>query len=837
MFVGRQATLRALQNATDHHRVVMLTGPGGVGKTRLVREFLNDQSSLVVDFADARTVADGVEAVVRAAGIDTGNLVLDHTGLLTPALAAARDQARWLVLDAVEFLGDSATPFIKLILALDGPRVLLTSRERLTQPPLPVVEVSPLSLQDSCALFDALAGGAMTTATEPLVALLGGVPLAIELAAAQAPFLGAADLAARVDELIDLLADPGRRGRHESMAACVSWSWGMLSDREQRMLRLIAASQCGLGFEAIEAIDTGPGHPLHVVRDLARKSWIQIRRAPSPRAVLFDTTRMWLDKTTTAELRSEAKTAVHGWLSDWAATVASDHDGMLFRTLPVVQPEAANLEAVVCDPAADPVHVARAARLLLNAATFSRLRQVAKIGLEHHPDVDELQFAWGLTGMGGADLPGGVDVMRGLADSGSGVVSRDARYILAVRLSNQRDVEEADRVSASLLAQELPAVMRTRVLVVRSMLRMWLGDLGESAAAIDEAVEVGRRSADREAEVKALSHRLRLAVARRETANATITARRIGALLPSIDAGSGVGGVAARVALATWSVECADYAGAVRWADEGLARCRPGLDIRYQLQFLMNRGLCHFVADELDAAEATWQRCVILCEHLSLEVVRASLLVNLAICAARAGQIPQAEGFLAEGRLCDPSDTDALEWAVGEAYVAVAGATDSSSRTGAVAHARSIIHRAQALSATDLSLRVVVRALERLLQGTVSPDEELVIGPQSCWVRLPQQGGEIDLTRRGSLRLMLDALMGWREQQPTDYHDVDDLFEAGWPGETIAPDHAAHRVHTTLNRLRHLGFSTLLERSDDGYRLSPAVPIRRSEAGKPEEDA
>ncbi|QWF77913.1 hypothetical protein HUW46_01306 [Amycolatopsis sp. CA-230715] len=228
-------------------RLVTLTGPGGVGKTRLATRVARDAE---------RAFADGVVFVELAQlrdGALVANLVADRLGLHDlSGLPAARqviehlrDRSLLLVLDNCEHLIDACAEFAAAV--LDGcPRVVLlaTSRQSLTVAGEHVQPVPPLPIADAVHLFKdratAIWSGALdgqdveTTLTE-LCRRLDGLPLAIELAAARIRALSPAQILDRLTTRFTLLTS-GRRAaprRQQTLRDTIDWSFELCSEAEQ----------------------------------------------------------------------------------------------------------------------------------------------------------------------------------------------------------------------------------------------------------------------------------------------------------------------------------------------------------------------------------------------------------------------------------------------------------------------------------------------------------------------------------------------------------------------------------------------------------------------------
>ena len=126
-------------------------------------------------------------------------------------------------------------------------------------------------------------------------------------------------------------------------------------------------------------------------------------------------------------------------------------------------------------------------------------------------------------------------------------------------------------------------------------------------------------------------------------------------------------------------------------------------------------------------------------------------------------------------------------------------------------------------SANTLEGRVV-DAVRAAVHGATEA-REWVMGPEGKWFRTPD-GEEVDLSRRGAMRRILDALVEQRvgAGEPLS---TETLFELGWPGQAIRGDSAAHRVRVAVSSLRTTGLGDLIVKEEDGYRIPGEVPMRR----------
>jgi predicted ATPase len=282
-FVGRDGPVREVAGLLERHRLVTVTGPGGVGKTRLAGQVARAMAGRYADGAWLAELAQTGDPA-QVAGVVAAALYVREQPGVPAAAAVARALARLqllLVLDNCEHvIGAAAELCAGLLAASDDVRVLATSREPLRVAGETRYRLAPLALPGPDEAADA--GGseagmlfadrarqvdahfALTSETGPavarLVARLDGMPLAIELAAARVEALGAVQLADRLDDRFGLLASGDRLapGRHRSLAATVEWSYRLLAEDEQRVFRQLSVFPAPFTLEAAEAV-AGPG--------------------------------------------------------------------------------------------------------------------------------------------------------------------------------------------------------------------------------------------------------------------------------------------------------------------------------------------------------------------------------------------------------------------------------------------------------------------------------------------------------------------------------------------------------------------------------------------------
>jgi predicted ATPase/DNA-binding CsgD family transcriptional regulator len=282
-FVGRSEAVEEVAGLLDGSRLVTVTGPGGVGKTRLAVEVARRvagrfaDGACLVELAALQEPALVPAAIVAALGIPQG-----HDLSAAESLAAALPRLQvLLVLDNCEHLISAVADLCEMILpAADDARVLATSREPLRATGETRYRLAPLSVprpdeqadvasSEAVRLFADRAsrvdphfriGPESAAAVARLVTRLDGMPLAIELAAARVEALGLAQLLDRLDDRFALLASSDRRAsaRHRSLAATVDWSYQLLTEQEQRVFRQLSVIPGPFTLAAAEAV-AGPG--------------------------------------------------------------------------------------------------------------------------------------------------------------------------------------------------------------------------------------------------------------------------------------------------------------------------------------------------------------------------------------------------------------------------------------------------------------------------------------------------------------------------------------------------------------------------------------------------
>ena len=329
-FVGRAAELRAIASLleADEGRLVTLLGPGGVGKSRLARRALQELAAGFADGALFVALEDLARADEIGARLARELGLPDGDGPLERSLQHLATRRMLVVLDNFENFDAGAVRPDLWLQRCPGIKLLVTSRVRLGlagEQLLPIdglpcpepEDADDLEAFDAARLFvrcvrrldPSFRPTAEARFIVDICARLGGLPLALELAASWTRVLGCEAIAAELRQGIELLhsADPARPARHASIESVFEQSWQLLGDREREALVRLSVFRGGFTPDAARAV-AGAAPP--VLAALADKSLL---RKEGARLALHPLVQQW----------SAARLAAMGLEGDAGAAHAS----------------------------------------------------------------------------------------------------------------------------------------------------------------------------------------------------------------------------------------------------------------------------------------------------------------------------------------------------------------------------------------------------------------------------------------------------------------------------------------------------------------------------------
>ncbi len=677
--LGRQDAVRQVEQSLTAHRLLTLTGPGGVGKTRLALEtagrlgdtfpdgvWLVELAALSRPDDPARgrdtrcTAAELAETVLAVLGIREGAAGGPVAERLT---GAVRGKRLLLVLDNCEHVIDAAAEVTAALLAAAPHlRTLVTSREPLGLPGEAVWAVPPLEPAGAVELFAARA-----TAADPAFALdagvtlvvaeicrrLDGIPLALELAATRVRALGVRELNARLDDRFRLLG-AGRRGapaRQQTLRAVLDWSWELLPAPERTVLRRLAVQADGCTLRAAETVCAGDGVPQYEVLDLLARlvdrSLVTVARtAHGPRYRLLETVAAYcLERLAEAGELPAVRRRHHRYYTELAEQAEPLLYGVDQRQwLERLDAEAANLRTAldgsIREGAAD-----RALRL-----------------------VNALAWYWFLRGRL-AEAGRSLEAALAAGEAAAGSVAegrrlRAAAWQVGMGSLAGGDADPVARAAAVLQRYEAHGEPRERAWAqwFLGYAQVGLGDPAAAAARLDRSLAAFRALGDRWGTAACLSSRAQgtrgdLAARRRDAEESAALFRELG---------DGWGQLQAADALGAMAEITGDYARAARLHEDGL-RIAQELGLWIQASYkLTGLGRIALLTGDLARARDCHERGLRLAAEQSHRRGEMFAESGLALGARKEGRLDEAEARLrpwlewCRGRDGDPGTAFAL---------------------------------------------------------------------------------------------------------------------------------------------------------------------------------
>ncbi|HKU40334.1 MAG TPA: AAA family ATPase [Polyangiales bacterium] len=812
--VGRDEALARLEHLLGSgRRLITLRGAPGVGKTALVRRLAArlGRRVRICDLTNADSAAALAGEVSRALGAGAGDPV--------PQLEAAGELL--LILDHVEHIAaDVAAALEAWLAAAPQLRCLVSSRDRLRVAGEVAYQLAPLSNADAVALFCARASEARDDFVPSpeeralfvrIAERLDGIPLALELAAAELVVLSPAALYERLEQPLALL-DAGQRNAPErtaSLRGSIACSYRLLSAAERDVLEQCSVFRGGFSLEAAERVVVLTALPVvNVLRDLCDRSLVR---------------------------REDASAADGGWFRLlWSvAAFASERLAASGGEAAVLERHAAYYASLA------PAAAAAARRASAEQTRWALLERNLRAVVERS-----------LTGSG---------------DDGVGHALRALALLAEAPRDPARLIADLDRGLTRAWAVEPLVFAGARL--ARAQLRLRLGHASEAREEFSAVAE-----GDFGAELRARAW-LGVAHAHRQCSGAREAEDAYAHALAEYERlGDQEGQARVLTSLAGLHYERAELASARSLHERALAQYRALGDAGGAAVVLQNTGLIVQELGELDEAEAIFREAQRLHVEFGQRRFEGIARFDLAGLAFERGRPEQAHACAAGALeiLAEVGDRRlaALSRALRGAAAAALGRLDSASadlecaaaelaqiddrvfaevvRVQAghleLAHAlgahcrgedaRSAAHRdaaarlcnsdrLAALGGTDSDeLRLAVRCLRAAVARASRLGEALCVSADHDWLRGPG-AARTELGKRKVLSRLLAALVERRLGAEGAPLTAAELIRRGWPDQRIARSAASNRLQVALTQLRRAGLGRALVRRGDGYALDP----------------
>jgi predicted ATPase/class 3 adenylate cyclase len=545
--IGRGDDLAALAALVREHRVVTITGPGGVGKTSIVAEL---GRALAPEFLDGVAFVPLSDVTEREDFLPALADVLDvkeaeGRSLGDGVVALIGDRKALLLLDNLEQVVSAAPDVAGLVDRCPELRIVATSRTPLRIAAEREFPLSTLEIDSALALFAERARTTrgsfdLTTENEPVVVTLcrrlDGLPLALELAAARLRLLSPEALLDRLDHALDVLTSGARdtAERHQTLRATIDWSHSLLTEPEQRLFRRMAVFAGGGTLADLESVC---GSCLDELESLVDKALAQV---DGERFRMLQTIAEFARER--LEAAGEADEIALGHARRYAEVAREIRDGIegtdQVRSIERGIAEEANLEAALDS-------------LLAAGESEAGMQMSGDLWMYWHvrgKNVTAAEHAAAFLAAGAAGAPtvgrAGALTTAGLTSwmLGEFERSRDEwaeAYRIAEELGADRELCVAGLCEALALLMLDPAagiewstrsIERSRAAgfawaegfasAVEGILRTVTGDLETAGARHSHALEIQLRLGDREGAGVSLSGMAQLALARGETAEA-----------------------------------------------------------------------------------------------------------------------------------------------------------------------------------------------------------------------------------------------------------------------------------------------------------------------------
>lgn len=846
--IGRERELGELLTLVSQERLVTILGPGGMGKTRVVRELLGRLvgASFFCDFTQATDLAEVRAIVADVLGIDLSGD--DPENQLAAALSARGPIC--LAFDNLEQLANVIQPVLSALLAAAPMlRVVGTSRIALRLPEEVLYELGPLRLPESGAAladsdafrlwvdrvrrtrpsYDPSAEDAGELAA--LLSELDGNPLAIELCATRARSLSATDLRRMLTERFSLLSAGSRawEPRHRALSQVIETSWDALTPDQKDALSQLTVFPGTFTPQAamsVVSLPGGRGAVLTALESLRDQSLLAMQGV---RLAIYDSIRAFVEER--AGDRADRQAGARARHAEYFAamadkTLAPKGSSTIARAArrAVVEAERKSLSAVaygdspehaiVCLAVLDVLHPVRDPGKEFLAAVQKNARAVMADTTARRP----LVYALALVGF--------AERRESSFERAEATLGR--AYALAMELGMEELAWDlrAERATIWLylgrpeadIDAELTAVIANgpiaatgRAAATRALMRQDRGELAEARAWSQRAL-IGLEAASPSELAYALLclFEIELDMNERDALEKTLArARAIQEHLGDRRLRTYISNMHA------WSTVEVDAAAAVAMYEDAISAAPAdgplsGLLLGWQ-------GVALFVAGRYADACVSLQRALALVKAKMQHVILSATEI-----AARAllKTVPLEQATAALGALPVVTPTDTA-WR--DAMVALV-----SVQLSAGERLTASLKSAEALMAVP-AVSVLGRLGHRLLTNAVATRAEVpshvAIAADGTWFERAGEARVSLATQELPARLL--AAIADAHAKGTGGIKIADLFAIGWPDEKASPASVEERVRAVAKRLRRAGLGDLLEAHAGGFRITATARIRR----------
>ncbi len=886
VFIGRARELAFLAGSFREATLVTLHGPPGVGKTRLVREHCAKMSGDEVpvywcDAGAARTVDALCSALSVALDISHpgASSLADRVEHLCRCIAAA--DRGLLVVDGVEHPAhDTRVLLPRLLAARPTVQILLTSREplgvageiafaveRLAVPDERETNPERILRADSVQLLCERASAVRSTfrasaQDAPVLAeitrALDGIPLALELAAAQLDLI---DLLELRDRMTDHLGGSQAHARNlpraqVALETAFGWSWQTLSPVERDALVQSSVFAEGFTLDAARCVlDLGGADVAATLRSLREKSLLftheSVESAAAARLRPYDCVRTFVIERAGVPDQVQARHARY-FAQAFEPSSAAIGAGSSVHELARVRAERANVVAAFRWASAKGVFdLARqlalaVAPVLSTSGLLDDLCDLLDAALTDLPHARGAQVSPALIARGDARRRKGLieaaieDLEHSIARATDPRVEVIARCTLARTYLDlgRRDHAWAELSRAESLARR-SGFARGCALALAEMASMELASMRSSAARdlFERCFAAARDARDLEMEARALLNLGILLEGQPRGAATLDNLRQAHELFAAL--GDHRSAAIALYHRGIFETERGRYAEARelhRRAAEVFFRIGDHIHLGLAEG---NLGLATQAQAGVAAGGAHLQRA---CEFLAGGgPVAAEPLFRAALGASLAahGQLDAAEEeFMRVDRLLQATDREGGDrsTAIYRAHLEQARAVDAAAR-GQLELAAEHRRRAElaAERGRDLiehdagrefhsDVRLALHVWATTAPAPAGGQERIVICPEGTWFRMPG-ADRVDLHHRRPLRRILNALVEAWLRSPGTAVPIDSLVRSAWPDQTLAAKTGASRIYVAIGELRSLGLRGALLQRGTGYLLDHNAPI------------